>query len=179
MANASRFFDASSARCTVLTFKEGLLSRAAHDLRIRVLRFSIEADIDRSIVQARFDPRSLRVDCAMRDGVEARGALSSRDTAEIDRIIQEQVLHSSRFPEIVFTSSSAAPSAEGWTVLGRLSLHGILKPVTAQISRKDDLLSTEVRLHQPDYGIEPFTALLGTLRIKPEVVVRIETTRSP
>jgi len=175
MTPVPKFLDASIARCTVLTFKEGLLSTVAHDLKIRVLRFSIEVDVERAIVQARFDPRSLRVDCAMRDGLDNPGALASRDRAEIDRIIQDQVLHTSRFPEIALTSGSFSASPEGWTVSGKLSLHGVLRPISARIARKGNALATEVRLHQPDYGIQPFTALLGTLKIKPDVVVRIET----
>jgi len=170
-----KVLDASNARCTVFTFKEGLLSTVAHDLRIRVLRFSIEADLERGSVTARFDPRTLRVDCAMRDGVENPRALSSRDSAEIDRIIQDQVLHTSRFPEITLTSGSISDAFDGWNVSGKLSLHGTLRSISARVLRKGEVLSTEVRLYQPDFGIPPFTALLGTLKIKPDIIVRIET----
>ena len=48
-------FDASSAECLVLTYKEGLLSAVAHDLRIRVTRFDVEASLSPPSVRARFD----------------------------------------------------------------------------------------------------------------------------
>jgi hypothetical protein len=31
----------------------------------------------------------------------------------------------------------------------------------------------EIKLHQPDFGIKPFTAALGALKVKPDVVVRV------
>ena len=40
------------ARCTVYTFKEGLLSAIAHDLEIAVERFSIEWDDARTRIEA-------------------------------------------------------------------------------------------------------------------------------
>ena len=34
-----------------------------------------------------------------------------------------------------------------------------------------DILVAEVSLHQPDFGIKPYSAMLGTLRVKPDVTV--------
>lgn len=38
--------DASSADCFVFTYKEGLLSAVAHDLKLRVTRFTIDTEGD-------------------------------------------------------------------------------------------------------------------------------------
>ena len=63
-------YDSSNASCVVFTFKEGLLSPVAHDLRISVTRFSVLLDGARSTVTATFDTGSLLVDTAMKDGGE-------------------------------------------------------------------------------------------------------------
>ena len=63
-------YDASSAQCLVYSFKEGLLSKLAHDLKHRVTRFSVRVDEQTRAVEAEIDARSLRVECVMNDGVE-------------------------------------------------------------------------------------------------------------
>ena len=165
-------FDATSASCHVCTFQEGLLSAVAHDLRIAVTRFTVALDADGS-VDARFDATSLRVECAVRDGVDAPNVLSPRDRAEIDRNLAGEVLESRRFPEIRFRAVAGAVTAfgEGHRVTGVLSLHGREQALVVVSRRAGDRELAEVTLHQPDFGIRPFRALLGALRIRPDVRV--------
>ncbi len=33
--------------------------------------------------------------------------------------------------------------------------------------------TAEVRLQQPDFGIRPYRAMLGTLRVQPDVLIRM------
>ena len=84
--------DERSGECQVFTFKEGLLSAVAHDLKIAVERWSLTADAEAGTVSARFDLRSLTPVTAMKDGSEARGALGTRDLAKIKDTIQDTVL---------------------------------------------------------------------------------------
>jgi hypothetical protein len=35
----------------------------------------------------------------------------------------------------------------------------------------------ELKLHQPDFGIKPFSAALGALRVKPDVMIRVSVPR--
>ncbi|MEZ4248058.1 MAG: hypothetical protein R3B99_07445 [Polyangiales bacterium] len=37
-------FDATRAECSVFTYKDGLLSKIAHDLRVKVERFEVKVD---------------------------------------------------------------------------------------------------------------------------------------
>lgn len=157
--------DESTAECLVFTYKEGLLSPIAHDLRIRVSRFVIEADADR--VRARFDAASLRVECALRDGAEH--PLSERDRRQIEHHIADGVLKARRWPEIRF--DSRAVTEEGAS--GTLTLCGVERPLGVPMRREDGRRVCEVRLHQPDFGIRPFRAMLGTLKVKPDVLVRL------
>jgi len=97
-------FDATSAECVVYTCTEGLLAAIAHDLKIRVTAFVIAVDEQARAVDARFDARSLRVVCAMRDGVEAPHTLTAANKHEIEANIARDVLHAEQYPEIRFVS---------------------------------------------------------------------------
>src|SRR6188768_903091 len=106
-------YDSQTADCFVFTFKEGLLSPVAHDLRLRVTKFSIEVDAASSSVVASFDTSSLRVDTPMKDGAENPTALSAVDKEKIAGQIREDVLHSSQHPEAKFRSSAVKARADG------------------------------------------------------------------
>lgn len=161
------------AECRVFTFKEGLLSAVAHDLEIGVGRFHLEWDDARTRVEGRWEAESLRVMHAQKGGVPSPGALSDRDRKKIESNIQDEVLETRRFPEVRFTSSAIEAKGEGWVVRGTLELHGRSREIAATVSREGERWVTEVTLHQPDFGITPYSAMMGTLRIKPEVRVRI------
>jgi hypothetical protein len=160
--------DASTADCTVLTFKEGLLSAVAHDLEIRVEKFSVEIDDATRAIEARFDARSLRVVRAI------GGNVSEKDRAKIEGNIVTEVLRADRFGEIRFRSTKV----EDDRVEGVLTLCGRDKTLVIPVREQGGSWVAEVRLHQPDFGIKPYTAMLGTLRIQPDVTVRIAVPKS-
>lgn len=162
-----------TASCEVFTFKEGLLSPVAHDLLLRVTAFELAIDPATPAISARLDARSLRVVSAMRDGRPAPDALSAADRADIERTLQGAVLDAGRHPEIRFVSSAAAADGGGYRVEGTLTLAGASRPLTVRAVREEGRLVASVRLHQPDFGIKPYRAMLGALRVQPDVVVRV------
>lgn len=175
---------ATEVRCHVLTFKEGLLSSIAHDLKIQVERCSLEyttaqptdsADrADLVSIVATFDPRSLRVVCARHDGSDAPGVLSKQQCAEIEKHIQEDVLHSDRFPQIRFVSSQVGRAVGGgYDVTGELLLHGQKQTLRGSARSQANRLLCQVPLRQTDFGIKPYSAMLGALRIKPEILIEL------
>ena len=42
------------------------------------------------------------------------------------------------------------------------------------MQQRSDRYVAEITLKQPDFGIKPFRTALGTLKVKPEVIVRVE-----
>lgn len=164
-------FDATQAECRVFTFKEGLLSAVAHDLELEVRSFEVE--VDERGIRARFDPSSIQVVDAVVDGRRSPGTLSDKDKAKIHSNIVSDVLSVKRHPDVRFESTEVTEKDSGWTVRGRLELAGRTKELVIDARREGDHAVAEVVLHQPDFGIKPFTAMLGTLKIKPDVRVRI------
>ncbi len=165
-------FDRSSAKCRIFTYKEGLLSPLAHDLRIDVGSFLVELD-DKNMINSVFDAGSLRVDCAMVDGVERPDLLSDVDRKEIDRSILKDVLHAEAYPKITFSSLSVQEEDSTHLVTGILSLHGIDKEITFTVRSQENYYVADACLHMPDFGIKPFSALFGAVRIKPDILIRV------
>jgi len=167
-------YDASVATCHIFTFKEGLLSPVAHDLRLTVARFSIEVDEARSQVSASVDTTSLSVDVPMKDGAENAGALSEADKQKIASQIREDVLHSGKHPTATFRSQSVSPRPDGgYDIAGELTLHGVKKRVELVTRLEAGRQHLDFSIHQPDFGITPFRAMLGTLKIQADVKVRV------
>jgi polyisoprenoid-binding protein YceI len=170
-------FDASSAECLVLTYKEGLLSAVAHDLQIRVTRFDLDVEASPPSVRARLDATSLRVDGARHGGALDVDTLSDADRQKIEHNIVADVLEAARSADIVFTSTAVTPEGEGYRVSGDLTLHGRTRPLSFVARPEGDRLVAEVRIHQPDFGIKPYQAMLGTLKVKPDVTVQASVPR--
>jgi hypothetical protein len=160
----------AGATLRVYTYKEGVLSAVAHDLEIEVARFSLDVSADGVSVDA--DASSLRVVHPMKDGRPNPRALSRRDFAKIEKSIASDVLRTRRHPRVLFTAP--LPTDDDTEVTGTLTLCGEERQVRLRLSRTDTVLQARARIQQPDFGITPFTAMLGTLKIKPAVDVLAE-----
>ena len=170
-------FDAYNSECLLFSFKDGLLSRLAHDLKLQVERFSIEVDESTKVIKATFDPSSIQVVCAQVDGRDDPSTLSKGDKKKIYDNVTKDVLRVRKFPEIRFDSTKVVERGEGFAVEGTLQMHGKSRTVQASVRADGGRWATEVRVHQPDFGIKPYTAALGALKVKPDVVVRISVPR--
>src|SRR5262249_12461046 len=129
------------------------------DLRIRVTRFSIETD-GASFVKGTFDPRSLRVVCARRGGADDARALSDDDKRTIEGNIVRDVLGPD---EISFASTEVAREDGGVRVRGDLTIAGRTRSIAFTTRAEEGREVAELTIHQPDFGITPYKAMLGTL----------------
>ena len=166
-------FGPDEATCEVLTFREGLLSAVAHDLVLRVTSFEISVDEPPRSVEASLAAGSLRVVSAMRDGKPLPNALSAADTKKIESTVAQEILRAQRFPVIRFTSATVVPHEGGYRIAGTLTLVGAARELSFAAHRDGARWRAEVPLHQPDFGIRPYSGLLGTIRVKPMVVVQV------
>ena len=170
-------FDAYNSQCLCFSFKDGLLARLAHDLKLQVERFSIEVDDATKKIKATFDPSSIQVVCAQIDGRDDLSTLSKGDKKKIYDNVTKDVLRIRKYPEIRFESNNIAERGEGFAVEGTLQLHGKSRNIQASVQANGDRWVSEVRIHQPDFGIKPYTAALGALKVKPDVLVRVSVPR--
>lgn len=178
MTTTTRTYDQSSVDCRIFSFREGLLSAIAHDLELQVTKLSLSVQVDEQSGQPtaltlRCESGSLRVVTALRDGQPLPGALSAADRQKIEHNLSDEVLHSGRYPEVRLEVDHIEPSPTGFSLRGVLHLHGQQRPLQATTRKEDGKQVAEVVLSQPDYGITPFRAMLGTLRVRPDLRVRV------
>jgi hypothetical protein len=167
-------FDEREAQCRVFTFKDGFLSPFAHDLEIDVTRFSVEWDEGAARLEARFDPASLRVLHALKEGRPSPSSLSDRDRRTIEENIRQEVLELGRHPgEIRFVASAIEGAGDRRTIRGALVLHGTSRAIEVFARREGGRWIAETTLHQPEFGIKPYSAMMGALRVQPTVRVRL------
>lgn len=166
-------YDARSAECLIYTFKDGLLARLAHDLKLCASELSITVDDAASTVSARVDTRGVQVVSFRRDGRDDPRALGGFERSQIEGNVHRDVLDSARFPEARFVSTAVTGSGDGFTVQGLLTLHGRTAALTIPVRRLGDRYLATVTLVQSRFGIKPYSAALGALKVRDEVTVTL------
>lgn len=173
----------------VRTFKAGIASALAHDHVARATRFSGTLEYDpasptSASVEVTVEAASIVVDEAeLRQRYELDKAVSEKSRAKIQETMEgPDQLDVGRFPEIAFRSTRVATGADGTLeVTGAFTLHGVTRQVTVpvDVELEGETLRAEgsFRLLQSDYGIEPFSGGMGTVRNQDEVelIIRLET----
>jgi polyisoprenoid-binding protein YceI len=170
--------DGRSSRFTVRAFATGLLSAMGHNPTISIRDFSGEI---------RFNPDKLEAG-AFRLAVRAASLgiqddISSNDRREMERVMNEEVLETAKFPEIVYEASRIAVTRLGDPLYaasldGALSLHGVVhnEPITARVTCMGAMLraSGDLSLSQSAYNIKPVSVAGGALKVKDELKLSFE-----
>jgi polyisoprenoid-binding protein YceI len=152
------------------TSREGLAAPAGHDLTIEVTRWSGELDLadppERSSLKVTVETGSLRV----LEGVGGVKPLSERDKREIIGNARK-ILDSDRQPRATFGSDRIA----GGTVSGTLTIMGKERPLRFEVSQLSaGRYRARGQVVQSEYGIKPYTALFGALKLADPVGVEAE-----
>lgn len=174
--------DAGQSRFTVQAFAEGLLSSLGHNPVIAIRDFEGEVEF----VPGTLGGARVRLNIKT-DSLATVDEAKEKDRPEIDRMMRDDALEVSNYPEIVFESTSVTASRvrEGLyraRVIGNLTLHGITQPnlwIQAEVTFKDAgtlRAQGEFSLRQTDYKIKLVTALGGMLKVKNELKFKFDIT---
>lgn len=164
-----------SGRLRLKTGRSGLGRKVGHDLTIEVTRWSATATVDpdepaNSAVTAEIEVGSFEVI----EGTGGVKALTSADRAEIVTVIRDKVLHTRSHPLITFRSTSVAGASESFTVEGDLTIRGVTRPVTVHGRLSGDRLIGNATVVQSNWGIKPYSALFGQLRVADPVEIEFD-----
>jgi hypothetical protein len=154
-----------NATLTVRTGRGGAAAKAGHDLVIEVTRWSGRLDDDSAELTA--DARSLRV----RSGSGGISPLGDEEKAGIAQTIDDEVL---RGAAIVFRADRVARAGDTVEVAGELQLAGATRPLAFTLTERGGAVAGSARIKQTDWGMKPYSALFGTLKVADEVEVAIE-----
>jgi hypothetical protein len=155
---------------TVHTRKGGAAAKAGHDLLLEVTSWQGTLDLGTETqVSLTADARSMRV----REGRGGMTTLGDDDRANIEQTIDDEVLNGTR---IEFRSREAQCSPEGdrITVSGDLELGGRRAAISFELSVEGERLRGTATVKQTGWGIKPYSALFGTLKVLDEVQVAID-----
>jgi polyisoprenoid-binding protein YceI len=167
----------STGRLLIKTSRAGLGRKAGHDLTIEATRWSGDARVvvsepEKSSVTVTVETGSLEV----REGTGGLKPLTDADRAEIKRTLGgEALLHTAQHPVITFRSTRIEGTPRSFEITGDLTIKGRTHPVTVHgISDGDALLHGWATVTQSAWGIKPYTAFLGALRLADEVRIEFE-----
>lgn len=166
---------AHSGRLLVRTGRTGLGAKAGHDLVIEVTRWRGEAVIDpdapaASAVTVEAEAGSLEV----REGTGGVKPLTDSDRREIEKTIREKVLHTGKHPTITFRSAGVEGTPESFQVHGDLTIVGLTRPVTLDCRFEGDRVRGTATVTQSRWGIKPYSAFFGALKLSDDVEVRFD-----
>ena len=174
--SATAVYGPKEASCRIYTFKEGVLAGVGHDLVLELTRFEVRVFPDR--IEGSFDATSIRTICARKGKVDQPHVLSASQLEQIDENTRGTVLAVGQFPRIEYvTTQIDRDDDEVWSVSGQLSLHGLRRAVSGEATLRGEKRVGLFWLTQPDFGIKPYSALMGTLRVQARVQVEITLPR--
>ena len=159
-----------NGRLTVHTRKGGAAAKAGHDLVIEVTSWEGTLDLgDQTTIMLRADARSMRV----REGSGGMTSLGDDDKSNIEQTIDDEVLKGTPI-EFRSTACELSPEGDRMRVSGELELAGRRAPVTFELSLNGGRVSGSATIKQTDYGMKPYSALFGTLKVLDEVQVAVD-----
>jgi polyisoprenoid-binding protein YceI len=157
---------------SVRTGRTGAAAKAGHDLVIEVAAWRAQLDIAADPAQSGLsldvDATSLRV----RTGTGGMQALGDDDKEDIRKTIDDDIL---KGVPIEFRSTAIEPTGNGWSVQGDLTLAAKAAPIAFDLELgADGSIKGSAVVKQSDWGIKPYSALFGALRVADDVVVAID-----
>ena len=179
-ADGSYTLGPESGQLLIKTGRTGLGARAGHDLTIEVTRWQAQATVDsaevaRSSVRVEADAGSFEV----RSGTGGVKPLTDADRAEIKKTIRGKILRTGQYPTITFRSAQITGTPGSFSIDGDLTITGRTQPVTVHARVTDDHVQGTAAIEQTRWGIRPYTAFLGALKLSDEVTVEFSIPTSP
>ena len=173
-------FGPETGRLVLEAARAGAAARAGHDLLIEVTRWHGEAVIDTAdpaacAVSVTADAGSL----AVRRGSGGVKPLTDGDRAEIERTIRERILQAARHPQITFRSARVTGTPGSFRATGPLTIMGVTRDVEVTGSLSGGRAHGTAVVTQSRWGIRPYSAFLGALRVADDVVVRFDVELVP
>jgi polyisoprenoid-binding protein YceI len=161
----------SDGSVRVKTGRQGMASKVGHDLTLEAGNWKatlvVDGDPSRSEVKATIEPRSLEVTAA----TGGAKPVSDKDKKDIKKNISGLLGNDS----ITFTSTSIEVNDTKVKAEGSLSIAGQSRPVTLDLrATPDGRLSGSMTIVQSQFGIKPFSAMMGALKVKDEVEVNLD-----
>ena len=170
--------DGRSSRFTVQAFATGLLAKMGHNPTIGIRDLSGEMKFNPDKLEA----GSFRL-VIKAASLSVQDDISDKDLREIERLMKQEILEITKFPEIVYEAPSISvtkmsDSLCSATLNGNLTMHGVNRsqPIVTRVALLGSMLraSGEFSLNQTDYNIKLVSVAGGALKLKDELKLSFE-----
>lgn len=170
--------DGRASRFTVRAFASGMLAAMGHNPTVGIRDFSGEMSFNPEKVEA----GSLRL-VVKAGSLSVQDDISDKDRREMERLMNQEVLETARFPEIRYEASDitvtrASEMLYSAALNGELTLHGVTRrqPIDARVTLLGSMLraSGDFTLDQTDYNIKLVSVAGGALKVKDELKFSFE-----
>lgn len=165
--------DASDGELLIRTGVTGRAARMGHRLTIAMTRW-------RAVVSwASGDPAAaeLVVETQSLEVLRGEGGVKGLSGAEkaLVKTNATKSLDAGRYPEIRYTARRIEKADGGYRLTGKLQIHGKTGDHVIDL-RTEDLgdswrMSAESSVRQSDYGVKPYSLLMGSVRVDDEVAI--------
>lgn len=167
----------SNGSLYLCTAREGMAAKVGHDLLIQLTRWSGTATVP--------DPDdlataslSLRIEMDSLEVIGGTGGVSPLDDGDKNDIVKNaaKTLDVAHHPIAEFTSTAIRPATDGGgEIEGTLKLAGASGTVTMAVTTTgDSSWKATGTVVQSQYGIKPYKAFMGALRLADPVTVEAE-----
>ena len=165
--------DGRASRFAVRAFASGMLAVMGHNPTVGIREFSGEMSFDPEKIEAgsfRFVVKA--------DSLSVQDDVSDKDRREMERLMNQEVLETAKFPEIRYEASDITVTRVSEMLYsaalnGELTLHGVTRrqPINARITLLGSMLraSGDFTLDQTDYNIKLVSVAGGVLKVKDEL----------
>ncbi len=164
-------FGPHNGKMVVKVFREGMAKKAGHDLIIDVNSWKATATIAENPAESTFTATADVGSFTVREGVGGVKPLSEGDKNDIKKNTTQKILTS---PEISFTSTSVQPNGDAATITGDMRIMGKTAPATIKLSQEGGKAKGNFSVVQSNWGIKPFQAMMGALKVRDQVDIELE-----
>jgi polyisoprenoid-binding protein YceI len=170
--------DSRASRFTVQAFATGLMARMGHNPIIGIRDFSGEMQFNPDKLEA--GGFRLVIKSA---SLSVQNDISDKDLREMERLMNQEVLETAKFPEIVYEATiiSVTKMADmlcSATLNGKLTMHGVTRnqTIVVRVALLGSMLraSGDFTLDQTDYNIKLVSVAGGALKLKDELKFSFE-----
>jgi polyisoprenoid-binding protein YceI len=165
--------DASDGELLIRTGVKGRAARMGHRLTIVMTRWQATV----SWAGAQPVAAELAVETDSFEVLRGEGGVKGLSGPE-KTLVRSNALKSldaGRFPEIRFTAETIDKTEDGYRLTGKLHIRGKSREHVIDL-RTQDLgdswrISAESRVRQSDYGVKPYSLLMGSVQVADDVTV--------
>ena len=158
-------------RLLLRTSRSGLGRRAGHDLTIEATNWTAEATVREPLSESSGKVVVVVDGLEVREGTGGVKPLSEKDRLDIGDNLRK-VLRADRYPEIVYRAAAIGDHE----LTGELTVMDRTEPLAVSADLAGDRVTGAAVVRQTRWGIKPFSAFFGALKLADDVRVEFDLT---